>query len=256
MRLQVASQVALLQLTVALILGVDGFLPGLWADDVYLKEDAHRIQGRVVTEKEDVFVVEIPKDQIQRIERSSPLPGTQAKAADAVLWEENGDVVVLTVPRQMLHVVRKGSVGTAPMVRTSSQEHTPVNGVATVQTPPASNPHLGSIVGQVLWDGQPAEGCRVKVVQVSRMDSLRLAARLLGVSEAEAAKETAMEEAVTDATGRYRIEQLVPGEYDIYWKPRGVTNWIRRLSERPDLLILAGEATTYPDIKAHVQTVN
>ena len=253
MRLRAASQVTL-QLMVALILG--GLSPGLWADDVYLKEDAHRIQGRVVTEKEDVFVVEIPKDQIQRIERSGPLPGTQAKAADAVLWEENGDVVVLTVPRQMLHVVRKGTVDTAPVVRTPSQENTPVNEVAKSQTPLAPNPHLGGVVGRVLWDGQPAEGCRVKVVQVSRMDSLRLAARLLGVSEAEAAKETAVEEAVTDATGRYRIEQLVPGEYDIYWKPRGVTSWIRRLSERPDLLILAGEATTYLDIKAHVQTVN
>ncbi len=241
MRLRVAFQSILTQLTGALVVGAAGLSSGLWADEVYLKKNAQPIHGRVVTEKEDTFVVEIPKEQIQRIERSTPLPGARDTASDTVLWEETGDVIVLTVPRSLLHVVQKGRVDSSPVVQVPAAGST-------------AGRHLGGVTGHVLWDGQPAVDCHVKVVQVSRMD-LGVAARLLGRSETEA-RESIARETVTDATGRYHIENLVPGEYDVYWKPRGEASWIRRLSERPDLLVLTDETTPYPNIKAHVQTVN
>jgi hypothetical protein len=99
---------------------------------------------------------------------------------------------------------------------------------------------LGSLTGRILVQGQGLAGCHVKMVRL-------VEAR--GIFEAYKTFQEGMEfEAVTGADGVYRLDSLPEGSYAARWLPKGESGWIRRLCDKPDAVVKAGDVTTLADL--------
>lgn len=235
-----------------------------WADTIVLKGHEKPIQGQIVDEQDEVFVLEVRKDQIEKVERSAPFVKRSTVASPRVLLEERDGYLIIQIPQEQVER-RSLAASPAPSSSPGADRVPPQAAIApaavmSAPAPPLSrtDQRLGSIAGRVLWDGKPLAHCKVKTVMVSSPQPLAMVNKLLGHTEADADEHGYVAEAATDALGRYRIERVPPGEYDLYWQPseQASSEWIRRLHEKPDLVVLAGEATTHPDIEAHVKTRN
>lgn len=246
-----------------LLLAVLLWAPAASADTISLKDHREPVQGEIVDETEEAFVIEVPKAQVTRVERSAPFTKRSTVAASKVLWEERDGYVIIHIPQEQVEHrdLAESPFPSSPragMVRSPVEES--VKPSAEVAAPSAGpvDRRLGGITGRVLWDGKPLANCKVKTVMVSSPQPLAMVSKLLGHSEAYADEEGYVAEAMTDASGRYHVARVPPGEYDIYWQPEGhpASQWIRRLREQPDLVVLEGESATYPDIEAHVKTRN
>jgi hypothetical protein len=106
---------------------------------------------------------------------------------------------------------------------------------------------LGSITGRILAQGQGLAGCHVKMVRL-------VEAR--GLFEAYKTFQEGMEfEAVTGQDGVYRIDALPEGSYVARWLPKGESGWIRRLCDKPDAVVKAGDVTKLADLDLHQVTI-
>lgn len=246
-----------------LLLVVLLWAPAASADTISLKDHREPVQGEIVDETEETFVIEVPKAQVTRVERSAPFTKRPTAATPKVLLEERDGYLIIQIPQQ--HVERRSVTASAvpaslgaSLIPPGAEGSSPVAMNAPAPPPRRLDQRLGSITGRVLWDGTPLANCKVKTVMVSSPQPLAMVSKLLGRSEAYADEEGYVAEALTDALGRYRVEGVPPGEYDIYWQPSGqpASQWIRRLREQPDLVVLEGELAASPDIEAHVRTLN
>lgn len=233
------------------------------ADTISLKDHRELLEAQIVDETDAAFVIEVPKAQVTRIERSAPFTKRSTVAAPQVLWEERDGYLIIQIPQQQ---VERRSVAASPAPSSLGVSLAPpqadvASKVATsapILPLAQADQRLGSITGRVLWDSKPLANCKMKMIMVSSPQPLAMVSKLLGHTEAHADENGFVAEAVTDASGRYHVAQVPPGEYDIYWQPSGQpdSQWIRRLREKPDLVVLEGESATYPDIEAHVKTRN
>lgn len=101
---------------------------------------------------------------------------------------------------------------------------------------PSAN--LGAVSGTVLEAGRAAAGCRVRLVKMATY--LRLAPEDYPRDE--------FFEAVAGSAGEFVIRNVPEGTYRMLWAPQGSTNWIRRLSEKPDLVVKAQTMTRLPPL--------
>ncbi len=113
----------------------------------------------------------------------------------------------------------------------------------------------GSLEGQIVWKGSPLEGCEVMLIGV-RSISFPVPWLANTTTEDSEENETQIFVAKTDKNGLYRFEGIPEGQYRIQWRRHPEGSWIRRLQDRPDVMITGGESLTFPAIEADVRTIN
>lgn len=119
--------------------------------------------------------------------------------------------------------------------------------VAVAPTPRPDPATLGAVRGRVLVSGQGLTECRVKLVRLLETHGLLDAFRTF--------QEGTEFEAVTGPDGCFRFESLPQGSYAARWLPKGESGWIRRLSEKPDVVVLAKSEAQLADFDLHGVTI-
>jgi len=104
--------------------------------------------------------------------------------------------------------------------------------------------NYGKVAGRMLAKGKPLPGCQVKIMKLEKWG-------MFGTP-----KEGLRFETITDENGRYLFEGVHPGGYKIYWKPPGVTSWIRTIKMEPEIFVEAGETYHFRDRETNIKTVN
>ena len=94
----------------------------------------------------------------------------------------------------------------------------------------------GSVEGRMVRRGSGVPEIRVKLVRWVEEASLLGAFKEL--------KKGAEFEATTDHEGRYAFQNIPVGTYELKWLPHGSDAWIRRLTEKPDVMVRKGTTTT------------
>ena len=115
-------------------------------------------------------------------------------------------------------------------------EHEPYQGAKPVALP------TGNITGRVLLRKRGLPGCRVRLMRLEGSGGP------LGVYSAY--RETALFETVTDDDGVYRFERVPVGAYRLKWLPVGETGWIRRLTDKPDVMVQEAHTANAGDFRA------
>ena len=215
------------------------------ADTVYLKDNAKGNTGKVLEEYPDSIVIRFPKSEIKRIEAEEKPPLNQV-SAQKVIWIDDGDTITLRLPKQSVQI--SGSQA----VETTTGAKTPLTPSESIQELSHLKQGL-AIQGKVLIKGAPLAKCSIRILRITDSAGDRLL-RLLSGSNAEKAEQSF--EAVSDEHGIYTFTDIPYGEYILYWKPEGQEQWIRRLSENPDITLIQGRPVAMHDIEANVKTVN
>jgi hypothetical protein len=109
---------------------------------------------------------------------------------------------------------------------------------------PSPREASGGVEGIIRWRERPLSLARVMIVSAKEAGRPPVSgekARPAVAGSGEVPKGSY--ETRTDADGRYRFEQIPPGEYLLYWMPDGRTGWVRRLRDTADLEVVPGGMT-------------
>lgn len=245
--------------TILLVVAVCSLQGGslVFSDQVYFTGEEEPRTGQVIEETPEGFVVRFPKDAIQRIE-ADQLPAKTDNAAlqGKVIWQENERYITISFPKE--HVARS-IAETTPDAGLVTEDIPDMQAMPSMSSPFPARASMttstGTVQGKVVWDGQPLRNCEVRVVMVGSPSPMLRAARLLQRDQQDEPPQVS-KVTRTNAHGQYTFDGIIPGEYDVYWRPAGKKGWVRRLKEYPDLLVMTGEPTSYRTIEAHVQTIN
>ena len=226
--------------------------PVAGADTIYLQNKPTGNQGEVLEEYPDSIIIRFPKNEIERIEAEKQPQQKESPNLQKVIWIEDGDTITLRLPKQSVQVSGAQGLG-AP-----EQTQPPQQTVSQTATPPIpSMQEMLSkdrvIQGKIFKRGEPLANCKVRILRVSTAAEDRMLRLLTGSTEKE---EEQSFEAVSDKYGIYTFANIPFGEYILYWRPEGTNDWIRRLSENPDITLAPGRPVTVRDIEANVRTVN
>ena len=221
------------------------FLKDGFCDVLRLKElpkDKEGSEVEILEEREDAFIIKVPKEEIEVIKKKRP---TEIKAwqEKRILWEDTGDYITLYLPKERI-VLPEGYTGKEYDSAKALKKELGSAGAEGRPEIATSWKGTGRILGIVLKDGRPLSGVKLKIVNVSPADTI---SRIFGPDEKK--PEGFVLEAITDEVGRYEFNSAPLGEYDIYWAPSGSQNWYRRLSEKPDITVRPGETVKFPDIE-------
>ncbi|MFQ5956183.1 MAG: hypothetical protein ACE5KK_00225 [Candidatus Brocadiales bacterium] len=107
---------------------------------------------------------------------------------------------------------------------------------------------LGRVEGKIIKGDKPLQGCKVKIVPLTREGAF--------FASYSPVEDTHAPETVTDSEGRYIFKDIPPGQYKLYWMPPWEKSWIRRMQMEPDVFVVAGETTHPKDVNAGIATVN
>ena len=165
--------------------------------------------------------VHSPEPEQHRIPQEEAEPARATTADDSAPGPQQGDESATDTP---------SAEETPALEEWKEQVKAEILAELTKDHPPEGV--TASAVGQILWGGEPLEGCRVRVVELQRMGSLG-AVRLQDTGQ----------EALTDGDGKYYLKGLTPGSYKLSWVPPGGTHWIRRLRREPDFKVQPGQQT-------------
>lgn len=222
-------------------------LPQLgFCDILRLREIPEGSEGNeveILEEREDSFIIKVPKDEIEMIKRKRP---TEIKAwqEKRILWEDSGDYITLYLPKEKVVLPEDytGEEFDSAKVLGEKLESTGVEG-----RPPEAIfwKGTGRIMGRIVKQGQGLAGVKLKVVNVSYQQDL--VSRLLGPKDMR--PEDLVLETVSNETGDYEFRSVPIGEYDIYWSAPDSESWYRRLSEKADITVRPGETVKYPNIE-------
>lgn len=218
----------------------EGFCDILRLKEIPEGADGHSVE--ILEEREESFVVKIPKEEIEVIKRKRPTE-IELWKEKMVLWEDMGDYVAIYLPKEKIVLPEdyKGdeydsAKALKNQLKQAGQEgRPPQKGLIGL---------TGSIAGRILKKGKPLAGAKVKIVNVSAQAG-RLLSRLL--SPGEDTSEFIFE-TQTDESGVYRFRDIPIGDYDIYWSIPESDSWYRRLSEKPDITVRPGQNVKYRDI--------
>lgn len=210
------------------------------ADEIWLLGDQRPHAGEVVEETPHAFIIKFPKNQVQEIKRDKPLEVRQWQER-RILWQDTGDSIVLTLPKE-----RVESSDTGPSEKAGPLSEV-LRSVGTQKSDSAGKAigFTGRVVGKIISHGEPVAGC--KVMLVSRGGEAGVISKLFG-GKKSSANAPPSSQAVTDREGKYALEDVVVGEYNVYWQPPNEKQWTRKLSEKSDVTVTAGETVHYPDI--------
>lgn len=216
-------------------------LKGL-ADEIWLLGDQHPHAGEVMEETPDAFIIKFPKSQVQQIKRDKPLEIRQWHER-RILWQDTGDSIVLTLPKER--------VESSDTSQSEKARHlTEALGSVGKQKSDSAGKAIsltGRVVGKIVSHGKPVAGGKVGLV--SRGGEAALISKLFR-SKKSSANAPPSFQAVTDREGKYALEDIVVGEYHVYWQLPNEKQWTRKLSEKPDVTVTVGETVHYPDIYA------
>ncbi|HLY72988.1 MAG TPA: carboxypeptidase-like regulatory domain-containing protein [Planctomycetota bacterium] len=105
---------------------------------------------------------------------------------------------------------------------------------------PAGPAPTGHVEGRIHFRKEGVVGCQVKLVRL--LDS----SSFLGMfNEVRQGVEF---HAVSDVDGRFTFPDVPCGSYRLLWQPPGNSGWIRRLREKPDAQVEAGQTSRMGDI--------
>jgi hypothetical protein len=99
---------------------------------------------------------------------------------------------------------------------------------------------VGNVKGRMLRAGVGLAQCRVRLVQLTSSGSI-LKTYIAGEEF----------ETITDEDGYYRFKALPSGNYKIKWELPGDKGWIRRLKDRPDVIVKEGRTSLPKPIETH-----
>lgn len=116
------------------------------------------------------------------------------------------------------------------------------------KSPVVQDLDLGWVEGKITGSGSPLPDCQVKL-QILEKGSLLTK----GYHPIEGAVAF---ETNTDTDGVYRVMNVPPGLYKLYWKPAGETSWVRRFKMEPDVIVEAGKATNPKTVETTKRTLN
>lgn len=223
------------------------------ADTIYLQNTPKGNQGEVLEEYPDSIIIRFPKSEIKRIEADEKPPSKQSAFLQKIIWIDDGETITLRLPKQSVQV--SGVEALENMGKRQPFQQAASKTMA--QSFPSSIQEMLSqdriIQGKVLMRGEPLSNCKIRVLKVSDSVKDRMLSMFSGSQEKE---EEQSFEAITDEFGLYTFKNVPYGEYILYWKPEGFGNWIRRLSENPDITLVPGRPVAVRNIETNVRTVN
>ncbi len=231
------------------------FLMGITAnaDTIYLQNKKSGNQGEVLEEYPDSIIIRFPKNEIKRIEAGEKPPSKQSSALQKVIWIDDGETITLRLPKQSVQVSGSESL------KNLGQNHPAQQTVSTITSQPFADSIQEMlsqdrvIQGKILMKGEPLSNCEIRVLKVA--DSVK--DRMLNMfSGSEEKEEEESFKAITDEFGLYTFKNVPYGQYILYWKPKGSKNWIRRLSENPDITLVPGRPVAVRNIETNIRTVN
>lgn len=229
------------------------FLSGIaHADKIYLQGNPKGNAGQVLEEYPDSIVIKFPKSEIMRIEAGEK-PLLNQTPAQKVIWIDDGDTITLRLPKQSVQLSGTETIGPAEGTITEGA------GQKIHPTPLHSLQELSArsqdrvIQGKVFMKGQLLVNCKIRILKVTDSAQDRM---LRLFSGSEEGKEKQSFESVSDEHGIYTFTNVPYGEYILYWKPEGSKDWIRRLSENPDIALVPGRPVSVRNIETNVKTVN
>ncbi len=179
---------------------------------------------------------------------------TGAVAREGTVLEENGDTVTIRFPRKAIESITReagarperpaGERADSGLEERVRQLERRMESLASGSGVGDSREKSGEVEGVVRWRNLPLSHARVLVVP--RIAAGRPPAAN-GPGDAAGAGANPVPEGSfetrTDADGRYRFERIPPGEYLLYWMPDEKAGWVRRLRDRPDLVVAPGRTT-------------
>ncbi len=201
-------------------MGVLFLIPIAHADKIYLQSNSQGNAGQVLEEYPDSIVIKFPKSEIKRIEAQEK-PALNQTSAQKVIWIDDGNTITLRLPKQSVQISTAGTIPSAGGTASSLEEFSPL-------------PQDRVIQGKVFLKGNPLAKCKV---------------RILGTGQQSF-------ESMTNEQGVYTFTNVPYGEYVLYWQPPGSGQWIRRLSENPDITLMPGRPVSVRNIETNVKTVN
>lgn len=214
------------------------------ADRLRLAEREGGSEVEVLEEREDAFIVKIPKSEVSLIKRETP---TEVKLwkEKKILWEDQGDYLVISLPKERIAPPPAATAGGSPEYATAASLETGLAGTGEKGHGSVLGILAGEVRGQVLRDGRPLAGCRVRLSAIQGPASELT--RLLGSKQANQPHSIGVE-TTTAGDGAYRFEDMPIGDYDIAFLPPDSTHWLGWLSDKPDVTVQAGEITQQGDI--------
>lgn len=212
------------------------------ADEIWFLGDEHPHAGEMMEETPDAVIIKFPKSQVQQIRRDKALE-TRQRHERHILWQDMGDSVVLTLPKEQIdssdtEPSEKWRRPTEALHEVGEQESDSADQAFSI---------TGRVVGKIISHGEPVAGCKVGLV--SRGGEAGLISTLFA-GKRSSANAPLFFQTVTDHEGKYALDGVVVGEYDVYWQVSNGTQWTRKLSERPNITVIAGATVNYPDIYA------
>ncbi|MBI4025461.1 MAG: carboxypeptidase regulatory-like domain-containing protein [Verrucomicrobia bacterium] len=214
------------------------------SDEIWLLTDEKPHIGEVLEETPHAIIIKFPKDQIQKIKRDKPLEILQWRER-RILWQDTGDYIVLSLPKERVASTKDGESGKSGEGEKPAglAEELPTIGAQRSGSAARSVSLTGRVVGKVISRGEPVVGCKIMLVPVG--GQVGVIAKLFGGKKSSAGETYKAE---TDREGKYAFEDVMVGEYDLYWLPPDQKEWLRKLSEKPNLTVTTGETVQHPDI--------
>lgn len=176
-------------------------------------------KGEVLEETDEYVILKLRKADVQLI-RNSPasrksenLVSTTAKSIKQLYLEPE----VINQIKAELKEELKGDV----------RKELHKQGVKT---------EFGAVKGRIVVRGVGLPECRVKLV------------KLTGASIFTGRKKALEFETVTDKDGKYSFRDVPTGDYQMQWLPKGATGWIRRLTEKADVVVHKGKTFYAKDV--------
>lgn len=168
----------------------------------------------------------------------------QGRIADQDMSQE-----ALAPARQEVHPQEKSEADPDPGEKIGSDVKGPNQAIADVSVhaadhswEPQSHP-VGKAAGYILRGGKGLEGCKVKLVRMLTGQS--------AIETFSAVREGVQFVTMTDAEGRYAFDGIPVGSYKLKWQLPGDQAWIRRLRDKPDVVISEGQTIIVKSVETN-----
>lgn len=193
------------------------------ADTIFMQEKKNGNTGTVLEESAQYIIIKFPREEIRLIRRDeiSQPSGIIDEEMKQSLKEELKEELIKEIKEEL----KKGDSGQALV---SGKLNTEIV-------------KIGNVDGRILRGGKGLEGCNVKIIKQIEGQSF------IGMlKEAEAGAEF---ETVTDDKGQYVFKDIPVGKYVMKWLTPGADAWVRKLSDKPDVIVEDGKTVNPPDIE-------
>jgi hypothetical protein len=160
-----------------------------------------------------------------------------------VLWEDRGDHVVISLPKERI-TTPAGQTG-SPAYATAYELAAGLAAIGTQSRVPTVSTSAGNVTGRVLRDGQPLADCRLRLSPVVEPTTKPAQTSASAFPEESSLKAL---ETTTGSDGIYLFERVPTGNYDILWLAPGSAYWQGWLSAEPDVAVKTDATIQQSDV--------